>query len=283
MLFSDHLLASGYIICLFLIFRYEFVDWLHRMANGENNWFLHGIIIIRKLNFIPTTMKLKLANRKIEVPGVESFIFQPSKPVTWKAGQFFHYVLHHEPTDDRGSDRWFTIAAAPSERVVMITTRFTADKGSTFKKTLADLKIGDVIEVSDLDGDFIVEDLTKEYVFIAGGIGITPIRSILKDFDQAGKKINATLLYANRDQNIVYKDELESFAKNNPQLKIHYIISPERIDALKIKEFVPNIEKPIFYISGPEPMVESLGNTLKEAGIPADHIKQDWFPGYPAE
>ena len=228
-------------------------------------------------------MKLNLIKRKAEVPGVESFIFKPREPMLWKAGQFFHYVLHHEPTDDRGSDRWFTISAAPSEGVIMITTRFTTDKGSSFKKTLADLKIGDAIEVSDLDGDFIVEDLTKEYVFIAGGIGITPIRSILKDLDQSGKKINAILLYANRDKNIVFKEELETFAKNNPTLKIHYVTAPERIDVTKIKELVPDLQKPIFYISGPEPMVESLGKALKEAGITADHLKQDWFPGYPAE
>ena len=59
----------------------------------------------------------------------------------------------------------------------------------------------------------------------------------------------------------------------------------KRTDALspKIKEFVPDIQKPIFYISGPEPMVESVGNSLKEFGIAADHLKQDWFPGYLTE
>ncbi len=228
-------------------------------------------------------MKLTLTNKKSEVPGVQSFIFDPTEPIAWKAGQFFHYVLHHEPTDNRGSDRWFTIASAPSEKHVMITTRLAAERGSTFKKTLQDLRIGEAIEVSDLDGEYIVEDLAQEYVFIAGGIGITPIRSILKELDETHKQISATLLYANRNQNIVYKDELEGFAKNNANLKIHYIISPERIDEAKIKELIPDLRKPLFYVSGPEPMVEGLGNTLKAMGVQADHLKQDWFPGYPAE
>ena len=228
-------------------------------------------------------MKLGLASRKIEVPGVESFAFKPLEPIAWKAGQFFHCVLHHEPTDDRGSDRWFTIASAPSEKIVMITTRFADGTSSTFKKAFSNLKIGDILEVSDLDGDFIVEDSTKEYVFIAGGIGITPFRAILKDFDQNKKQPAVTLLYANRDRNVIYKDELDLFAQNNPKLKLHYVISPERIDVAKIKEFVPDIQTPIFYISGPEPMVESIGNALKESGIPADRLKQDWFPGYPAD
>jgi ferredoxin-NADP reductase len=225
-------------------------------------------------------MKLNLVKRVTEVPGVESFIFQPSEQVEWKAGQFFHYVLHHGPTDERGSDRWFTISSAPSEKMPRITTRLAAEKGSSFKNTLQGLKIGDDIEVSYLDGEFIVEDLDREYVFIAGGIGITPFRSILKDLDQKQKRITATLLYANRDQNIVYKDDLESFAKNNIGLKIHYIIAPEKVDEAKIKELVPDLQKPVFYISGPEPMVESLGNVLKKIGIPESNIKQDWFPGY---
>lgn len=231
----------------------------------------------------PLLMKLTLINKKVEVPGVESFIFEAAEPITWKAGQFFHYVLHHRPTDDRGSDRWFTIASAPSEKHVMITTRLTAEHGSTFKQALQNIKIGEAIEISDLDGEYIVEDLTQEYVFIAGGIGITPIRSILKELDETQKQISATVLYANRDQNIVYKDELDGFAKKNANLKIHYSISPERINEAKIKELIPDLQKPLFYVSGPEPMVEGLGNTLKAMGVTADHLKQDWFPGYPAE
>jgi hypothetical protein len=81
-------------------------------------------------------MKLKLAARKIESPGVESFIFKPEEPLVWKAGQFLHYVLNHSSTDDRGSDRWFTIASAPCEKHVMLTTRFDSKRSSTFKKTL---------------------------------------------------------------------------------------------------------------------------------------------------
>jgi ferredoxin-NADP reductase len=133
-------------------------------------------------------MKLKLVARRAESPGVESFIFKPEKPLVWKAGQFLHYVLNHAPTDDRGSDRWFTIASAPFERHVMITTRFTSKHGSTFKKTLKALKPGNAIEISDLDGDFIVSDPKKQYVFIAGGIGITPFRSILKQAEHEKKR-----------------------------------------------------------------------------------------------
>src|SRR5438105_8990282 len=103
-------------------------------------------------------MKLELIARKTESPDVESFIFKPRGPLAWTAGQYLHYVLHHEPTDDRGSDRWFSIASAPFEKNVTLTTRFSKDKGSTFKKSLEGLKTGDTVEVTDVDGDFIVDD-----------------------------------------------------------------------------------------------------------------------------
>lgn len=228
-------------------------------------------------------MKLTLIRRKTEVPGVESFIFSSAEKIVWKAGQFLHYVLHHEPTDNRGSDRWFTIASAPFEKEIMITTRIAPENGSSFKSSLNNLKLGEEIEISDLDGDFVVEDTTLEYVFIAGGIGITPFHSILKEANNAETKLNVTLLYANRDKNIPYKEDFENFAKNNPNLVIHYVISPEHIDQNLIKKLIPDISKPIFYVSGPEPMVENLGNTLKEIGIAKDHIKQDYFPGYTKE
>ncbi len=228
-------------------------------------------------------MKLKLTEKKPETPDVTSFIFSPSESLTWQPGQFLHYVLHHRPTDDRGSDRWFTVSAAPFENHVMVTTRHASEKSSTFKNALFDLKEGDEIEISVMEGDFTLNDPEKEHVFIAGGIGVTPFRSIIKQLDHDKKPINVTLLYSNHDQNIVYKEELETIAANNPNFKIHYIFSPEHIDEGKIREFVPDITTPIFYVSGPEPMVDALGETLKKMGIQEDHIKQDWFPGYPAE
>ncbi len=228
-------------------------------------------------------MKLKLSSRKPESPGVESFIFKPEKPLVWKAGQFLHYVLNHAPTDDRGSDRWFTIASAPYERHVMITTRFAGKKGSTFKKTLKALKPGDSIEISDLDGDFLLSDSRKQYVLIAGGIGITPYRAMLKQAEHDGKPLRATLIYANRKHVAAYKKEFEAMARRNPNFKIHYLFHPQRIDKPTLKALVPDLKTPLFYVSGPEPMTESVGKMLLEMGISKNRIKQDWFPGYPAE
>lgn len=228
-------------------------------------------------------MKLKLIEKIQETSDVTSFIFEPSSELTWQPGQYLHYVLHHEPTDDRGSDRWFTNSAAPFENHIRITTRYSNEKSSTFKQKLFSLKEGKSIEFSVVQGDFTLDDLDKNHVFIAGGIGITPFRSILKQLEHDKNPINVTLLYANRDSNIVFKEELEAITSTHPSFIIHYVLSPDHIDEAKIKEYISDITTPIFYVSGPEPMVDALTETLKKMNIAEDHIKGDWFPGYPLE
>jgi ferredoxin-NADP reductase len=228
-------------------------------------------------------MKLKLIEQKNEVMGVVSFVFTPTEPLTWQAGQFLHYVLHHEPTDNRGSDRWFTVASAPSEKKVLLTTRMADQEGSFFKQTLSALKQGETIEISDVEGDFVVDDLEREYVFIAGGIGITPFRAMLKEAEHLRSMLKVTLLYANRDNDILYRKELDAMALNNSNLTIRYFVTPEKINETSIHQSIPDLQKPIFYIAGPEAMVDDLGQILKSMGISPERIKQDWFPGYPNE
>jgi ferredoxin-NADP reductase len=225
-------------------------------------------------------MKLTLVQRKQEAPEVESFIFEPAEPLEWKAGQYLHYTLPHEHMDGRGDSRWFTIAAAPFEKRPMITTRYAGSKGSSFKNKLFSLEPGAAIEATGPEGDFTVEDESAEFVFIAGGIGITPFHSILKQADHDGRKLDVTLLYAGRDEHAVYKEELDSFARTNPNLSIHYIMAPDIITEAVVKQYVPDLGTPFFYVSGPEPMVKSLADMLTGIGVGGAHIKLDDFPGY---
>lgn len=225
-------------------------------------------------------MKLRLIKKEQEVAGVYSFYFQPEQELIWKAGQFLRYTLPDEKTDNRGINRFFTIASAPVEKIVRVTTRIAQKKGSSFKNKFNQLEIGAEIEANGPSGEFIIEELDKEYLFIAGGIGITPFRSIIKELSTQGKLPRIELLYANRDTNIVYKAELDEIASNNPQLKIIYIIDPNKIDAITIKEHIANIDRKMIYISGPEPMVEGIEQILQPLGVDKENIKTDYFPGY---
>jgi ferredoxin-NADP reductase len=228
-------------------------------------------------------MKLKLVDTYQETKDVKSFIFEPEQPISWEAGQFLYYTLPHNKEDDRNDKRWFTNSAAPSEKHVMITTRLSTDHGSSFKKALNNLKVGDEIEADAPEGDFTLGDPSRNYVFIAGGIGITPFRSILVEADSKDLKLKVHLLYANRTDDIPFRQELDALAAKNPGLEIDYIIDPEKIDEEKMKAAIAKDEDPIIYVSGPEPMVESLNDDLKKLGVMEDHLKTDYFPNYKDE
>lgn len=227
-------------------------------------------------------MKMKLIKKEPVAGDVVSFVFDPEQSVATKAGQYFHYILPHDSADDRGVERWFTNSAAPSEGSVRISTRLAGESGSSFKRALDGLEIGQEVEADGPEGSFTVEDFSRNYVFVAGGIGITPIRSILAEAKYNDSPLKATLLYGNRNENIPFKDELDAIAAANPDVVINYLVDPERIDAALVKRYVDAADDPLVYVSGPEPMVKSLGEELKNLGVAEESIKLDDFPGYEA-
>ncbi len=182
--------------------------------------------------------------------------------------------------DDRADDRFFSIASAPYEREIRITARYP-DQPSSFKKALHDLPLGAEIDAEYPTGDFIIEDPSPSYVFLAGGIGITAFRPMLLDLAYKNQPINVTLIYANRSpDSILFKEDLEKLLPTNPNFKVHYLYDPERIDQNLIEQYVPDISDVTFYISGPEPMVESLYKMIEDMGVRPEKIKHDHYPGY---
>ncbi len=225
-------------------------------------------------------MKLKLVSVKSEIPGVKTFIWEPAKKIEWQAGQFMYYDLPHKNEDDRGERRWFTISAPPYAGQPTITTRIASDKGSSFKNALLDLNVGAEIEADPPEGDFVVEDPQQDYIFVAGGIGITPFHSIICQLDHDSQPLNVDLMYANRDEDFIFKAEFEAVQKRHPEFKIHYFTGDKKIEADDLKLLINQKPNAIIYVSGPEPMVEHYVEVLKGMDIPEDQIKTDYFPGY---
>lgn len=225
-------------------------------------------------------MKLTLIEKREEGTDVVTFIFKPESNFSWKAGQFLVYTLPHDNEDSRKDKRYFTISSAPFETNLSITTRFAEKNGSSFKNALSNLQIGSQIDAEGPDGEFTVENPNMDCVFVSGGIGITAFRSILKDLDQRGLPINVLLLYANRDNNFIFKNEMEELAQKHSNFKINYFVEPNRITEEAIRLLVQDLQKPIFYISGPEPMVEAFKKMFAGMGIKDENIKCDYFPGY---
>ena len=223
------------------------------------------------------TVQLTLVEKENLVDNIWAFRFKPSTPLTWIPGQFMRVELDHDTPDDEGTKRFFTISSAPYEEIVQITTRVT---DSTFKQALAALPIGGVLPmIKEPDGDFVWQVSDKPLVFVAGGIGITPFRSILKQRVHDGQPLNATLIYSGRDESLPFKEEFDTWAVEHPELTVKYVIG-ERLTSEKIAELQPTINESLVYISGPEPMVETLGHQLKAAGLPDGQLQQDFFPNY---
>ncbi len=226
-------------------------------------------------------MQLTLIEKREETKNALTFVFKPEIPLIWKPGQYLIYSLNHKKADLRGKMRFFTISSSPFEKNPSITTRIDKKNGSSFKHALNNLELGDKIEAKGPDGDFTLDDVNKTHIFIAGGIGITPFRSIIKQLNNDGDPINITLLYSNKTKNeTVFKNGLEEIAKNHPEFKIHYFFSPQRIDESSLKKTVKDFKNSIFYVSGPDPMVETLVKILENLGVPKEHIKEDYFSGY---
>lgn len=220
---------------------------------------------------------------------IYNFWFRPEKPFAFTAGQFLEYTLPHAGADSRGIRRYFTIASSPAEEDILLTTKFT-EKGSTFKQTLLAMKEGDEISASKVSGGFVLpEETSQKLVFIAGGIGVTPFRAMVRFLLDSGEKREILLLYAARSaEELAFRKLFEEAA--NAGLKAVYVLSEEEkagpeyrhglITADLIQKEVGTISERVFYVSGPEAMVEALEKTLSSLGVPEARMKRDYFPGY---
>ena len=162
---------------------------------------------------------------------------------------------------------------------------------SSFKRALDAMQIHDTVSVSHLAGDFVLpKDAEKKLVFIAGGIGVTPFRSMVQHLIDTKDSRPVTLLYSNKTASeIAYKNVFDA-AERTVGMKTVYALTNEKnpipgtyagmIDAALITREVPDYKERLFYISGPHGMVEAFKNTLRGMGVSRFHIKTDYFPGF---
>lgn len=211
------------------------------------------------------------------VDNIWAFRFEAQEPIPWTPGQFIRVELSHDNPDDEGTKRWFTISSTPHDGYIQITTRVT---DTTFKQALAALPIGGTINLVERpDGDFVWQESDKPLVFVAGGIGITPFYSMLKNRGHSGQPVSATLIYNGRTDDLPFKADFNEASKRHPEFHVHYIIG-EQLTVDKLTKLVPELAQSEVYVSGPEPMVEALGEQLRANGISDQNLHEDFFPHY---
>jgi ferredoxin-NADP reductase len=210
--------------------------------------------------------------------------------VGFEPGQYFFVTLLDPPYDDeRGPRRHITVVTSPNERGVLgLATRL---RDSAFKKSLAELPVGTEVEVEPPKGKFTLpEDTSRPLVFIAGGIGITVFRVMLRYIAEETLPYRVTLLYSNRTPaETAFLDELRELDQRLPDFRLVLTMTDDpdwegerrRMDAQFFRDHVGElIGEATFMVAGPPAMVEAMKEELVEAGVDEDRIRADRFSGY---
>ncbi len=233
---------------------------------------------------------LKLKAKQKIARDTFNFLFEEVDKINFTPGQFLEWTLPHKNPDSRGNRRFFTVSSSPTENFITLTTKIYQDF-SSFKKALLDMKSGDQIIATSLSGEFTLpKNSDKSCVFIAGGIGITPFRSMIKYMLDKKLSREIILFYSNKHKDeIVFQDVFDR-AEKAFGLKTVYTLTDNfqsswkgktgHIDEKMIKQGVLDYKNKLFYISGPQPMVFSFEKMLKNIGISKNNIKVDYFSGY---
>ena len=233
---------------------------------------------------------VKLIKKYSIAKGTMAFHFSKPEGFEFRAGQFADYTLIDPPeTDEEGNTRGFSLVQAPYEPDLVAATRM---RDTAFKRVLRDLPIGAEIEMDAPYGDFTLHktEITPA-VFIIGGIGVTPVRSMVAQAIHNKTTHRIILLHASRTPDeLPLKGDFEQLANDNPNFNYVAIASDSapddwqgergRVDAEIVKKYVPDLNRPIYYLSGPHGMVKAMRQLLVDLKVNEDNIRTEEFAGY---
>mgnify|MGYP001601367190 CR=1 FL=1 len=209
----------------------------------------------------------------------------------FKAGQYADFeLLSPAYTDAEGDIRTFSIASSPNEKeTIMIATRM---RNTAFKNNIKELPLGSRFRVKGPLGSFTLHnDAQKPAIFLAGGIGITPMRSIVAWATEERLPPHLYLLYSNpTPEATAFLDDFERFAVSNTRFMFMPTVTDSddaswryergRIGGEMIRKYVPDVVGSIYYVAGPPAMVEAMREVLDGLGVDSDNVKSEEFGGY---
>jgi ferredoxin-NADP reductase/Na+-transporting NADH:ubiquinone oxidoreductase subunit NqrB len=219
------------------------------------------------------------------------FIFKPPHKFAYEPGQYMEWTLPHTHFDARGNRRYFTLASSPTEKTLQLGVKFSQN-GSSYKKALLALDNTSPVVAGQVAGEFTLPKNPKQKIaFFAGGIGITPFRSMIKYLIDTKEHRDIILCYSNKvADEIAYRDVFD-VAQKQLSLKTVYTLTDKhnipsgwkgevgRIDEEFIKKEIPDFSERLFYLSGPQTMVNGYEKVLRKMKVSRKNIEKDFFPG----
>ena len=236
-------------------------------------------------------MQAKIKEKREVAKGTLMVVFDLlGEEVDFRPGQYFWVTLLDPPYDDeKGPRRHISVVTSPNERGVLgLCTRL---RETAFKRSLAEMPVGADVDVEQPKGDFLLpEDTEPSYAFIAGGIGITVFRCMLRYIAEEGLPHRVTLVYSNRDrESTAFLDELTELEQNNPNLHVVLTMTDDkgwqgehrRVDAEFLRDHLgDDLGSFKYMLAGPPGMVEAMVETLQQARVPDEQVKAGRFSGY---
>lgn len=212
-----------------------------------------------------------------ELSQSRSIYFQRPANFVFEAGDWVDIEFKTGPLK---GGKTYSISSSPTEDEIRITFR---EGVSEFKQALQSVKPGDELIITQYGNDYDFQlNHNRSSTLIAGGVGIAPFRSMLRELHDNHSKNDVTLIYLNQNEHFLFQDELDQWAKALPNLTITYITTKDINRKKREKLVLSLIKNPNhnFYISGPPSMVGSNEHLLIDAGVPVRNIRIDSFGGY---
>lgn len=233
-----------------------------------------------------------LVSREMVAERTMSFRFNEPIDWTYRAGQYIDITLLDPPhSDAEGNTRGFSISSAPREGAIVITTRL---RDTAFKRSLQEFRFGTKVKIEGPFGDLRLHHAARPAVLLAGGIGVTPFRSILVETIGSGPlPYRIVLFHANRHpEDAAFADEFRALASRDSNLsfvptmtgmadsKQAWVGEQGHIDPAMLKRHLDGVIDPVYYIAGPPAMVQGLRTMVVASGVDEDAIRIEEFTGY---
>lgn len=240
----------------------------------------------------PAEYMVKLRRRTEVAERTTAFAFEKPAKFVFKAGQFLEITLLSPPeTDSEGDSRAFSIASAPHEDMLMVATRM---RDTAFKRVLGNIPLESQVKVEGPFGDLVLHNnQARAAVFLAGGIGITPFRSMVVRAAKEQLPHRLFLFYSNRrPEDAPFLEELKGLEQGNPNFRFVGTMTDMArsghswggetgyVDHKMLSRYLKGAASPIYYIAGPPAMVTALRDVLNHAGVDDDDIRTEEFSGY---